>query len=153
MKRATLVVAFLLAASAASAAMSVTCSKSLLYAARDGNYWTYNFAVTSATDGTASGTTDQLNCKGGIHGWGINAVTNPGATAPTADYDCTFLDAFGLDVFGGALGDRHTSTTERAFPLTPSGALYSPRMDGTFTLSCSAMGDSKVTAVTVVVME
>jgi hypothetical protein len=146
MKRTALVVALLLVASAVNAAMSVTCSKSLLYAARDGNYWTYNFAVTSATDGTASGTTDQLNCKGGIHGWGLNAVTNPGTTAPSADYDCTFLDPFELDVFGGALGDRHTSTTERVS--------FSPmRLDGVYTLSCTNMGDTKDTAVSVVVME
>jgi hypothetical protein len=153
MKRFALVAALLLFGSAAGAAMSVTCSKSLLYAARDGNYWAYNFAVTSAADGTASGSTDQNNCAGGVHGWGIHGVTNPGSTAPSPDYDCTFLDTYGLDVFGGALGNRHTSDTERTFPLTQSGALYSPRLDGVYTLSCTNMGDSKVTAVTVVVME
>ena len=41
--------------------------------------------------------------------------TNPGAVAPTADYDIVLNDVDGLDVAGGALLNRHTSVTEKVY--------------------------------------
>jgi len=40
-------------------------------------------------------------------------VTDPGSTAPTADYDVVVNDEDGVDVLMGAGADRHTSTTEQ----------------------------------------
>jgi hypothetical protein len=47
----------------------------------------------------------------------VLGTTNPGAVAPTTDYDIYILDALGVDIFGGALNDRHTSANEQSLPL------------------------------------
>tara|TARA_Y100000310_G_scaffold246825_1_gene252231 strand:- start:5398 stop:5841 length:444 start_codon:yes stop_codon:yes gene_type:complete len=58
---------------------------------------------------------------GKIVGQLLKVVTDPGATAPTADYDIVISDDEGVDVLSGlagtggtdpSLADRHTSTTE-----------------------------------------
>jgi hypothetical protein len=45
-------------------------------------------------------------------------VTDPGATAPTANYDIVINDSYG-DVLGGALANRSASATERFESLIP----------------------------------
>ena len=45
------------------------------------------------------------------------AETQPGVTPPTALYDITIADAWGLDVFGGRLADRSATVAEDAPPL------------------------------------
>ena len=53
-------------------------------------------------------------------GWMIyEALTNPGSTAPTPSYDITLIDAHGIDIAGGQLTDRHTSTSERVCLIDP----------------------------------
>ena len=47
------------------------------------------------------------------------AVTDPGSTAPTDNYDITITDALGNDVFGGELTNRDTSTSESVEPAIP----------------------------------
>ena len=44
----------------------------------------------------------------------LSITTNPGTTAPDADYDIVLHNADGFDILGTAGIDRHTSTTERA---------------------------------------
>lgn len=51
-----------------------------------------------------------------ISGRLIIAVTDPGATAPTAAYDIVLEDEYGFDVMGGTLADRSATVTEQAFP-------------------------------------
>lgn len=47
-------------------------------------------------------------------GWYIiKVVTNPGTTAPTANYDITFIDTDGLDIMEGLLVDRSATATEK----------------------------------------
>lgn len=83
--------------------------------------WT---ADASAATIPATVTTDAITAM--IAGkWLIQAVTNPGTTAPTADYDITLTDADGLDVMGGTLANRHTSNTEVAIPY-PGSLAYAP---------------------------
>lgn len=49
----------------------------------------------------------------GITGWYLyTAETNPGSTAPTDNYDIVINDADGVDVAGGLLANRHTTTTQ-----------------------------------------
>jgi hypothetical protein len=49
----------------------------------------------------------------GFTGWYLYSVeTNPGSTAPTANHDIVINDADGVDIAGGLLMDRHTSTTQ-----------------------------------------
>ena len=44
----------------------------------------------------------------------VSLVTNPGSTAPTANYDITLLDTDSIDVLQGLGANRHTSNSEEA---------------------------------------
>lgn len=74
-----------------------------------------------------------------IYGYVIKAITNPGSTAPTANYDIALGDPedTALDALAGALQNRHTSTTEQVYP-TGSGSTVPIWLDkGDYTLSVS----------------
>jgi len=45
------------------------------------------------------------------------AITNPGGTAPTADYDITIEDDQACDIYGGALTNRSATLSEQAMPI------------------------------------
>lgn len=49
-----------------------------------------------------------------ISGTIVALETNPGSTAPTANYDIVLDDGDGIDVLGNAGADRHTSNSEKA---------------------------------------
>ena len=92
--------------------------------------WTAD-SVDATVPSTATGTayTDQI--KGAKV---LMALTDPGATAPTDLYDITITDAYGVDVFGGELGNRSTSSSEQALPKIGSG--YGPRpVEGALTFN------------------
>jgi len=46
----------------------------------------------------------------------VQAETDPGTTAPTADYDVTITDPNSLDLMSGSLSNRSATVTEIAFP-------------------------------------
>lgn len=54
-----------------------------------------------------------------LFGYTVKIITNPGATAPTANYDIAFGDPEdnNLDALASALQNRHTSTTEQVYPM------------------------------------
>ena len=67
------------------------------------------------TTGAVSGTTRKIS------GQLLKVITDPGAAAPTANYDITITDGEGVDVLSGlggtggsppSLANRHTSNTE-----------------------------------------
>lgn len=68
-----------------------------------------------------------------IHGrYCILGVTDPGTTAPSADYDITIVDEYGCDIFGGKLADRSATLSEQEMPLI--GTAYDGRVvTGTIT--------------------
>lgn len=98
---------------------------------------------TSHTDGAASATTKK------IAGRLLKAVTNPGATAPTASYDINITDPEGNDVLAGAVNNitnRHTSTTEEVYfaaniANVPGGGVV---VCEPLTIAVTNAGDSKV---------
>lgn len=53
-----------------------------------------------------------------LYGYPYKVLTNPGAVAPTDNYDIKFLDPYdtALDAMGGALLDRDTANTEVVYP-------------------------------------
>ena len=71
-------------------------------------------------------------------------VTDPGATAPTADYDITILDQYACDILGGSGADRDTATSEQTVPTI--GSAYGGRtLDGgavTVTVSNNAVNSA-----------
>ena len=44
----------------------------------------------------------------------VALATDPGATAPTANYDVTLVDSYGLDRLQGVGANRHTTNSEHA---------------------------------------
>ena len=77
-----------------------------------------------------------------INGFIVAFVTNPGSAAPTADYDPVLTNTDGVDVSGGALTDRHTSTSQLVMPLVNSEAVRLPVL-GALTFDITNAGNSK----------
>lgn len=93
--------------------------------------------VADAADGSVPSTSIPM------HGWLVKVVTNPGATAPTANWDAVLGDPddSALDVLAGAIANRHTSTTEQVYPMIAGapGTVSSTHvfLSGTYTLAIS----------------
>lgn len=102
---------------------------------RNGILGSMRFAWTSDTGGAVNGTTWVFN------GRLERLVTNPGAAAPTANYDVTVVDEDGVDLLGGVGADRHTSTSEQAAPVL--GTYFQPAHAGTIEPKVANAGASK----------
>jgi hypothetical protein len=95
--------------------------------------------------GTASGTTNKVS------GYLLRGVTDPGATAPTANYDITISDEESVNVLGNCvddLVDRHTSTTESVDFVIGAAGTYTtgarPAVCDVLTIAVANAGNSKV---------
>jgi hypothetical protein len=95
------------------------------------------------TDDTA-GTTLAVNpATYGITGWYLySAETDPGATAPTALYDITLVDANAVDIAGGTLMNRSATVTELVNVGSASHGFPVIRGNFTFTLSGNAVNNA-----------
>lgn len=78
--------------------------------------WTADAAAATVPSTTL--TADQIAYVQGFHCY--LAITDPGATAPTADYDIVINDTLSCDVFGGELADRSATTSEQCSPAVGS---------------------------------
>lgn len=111
-------------------AMSVAAAERI-----HGNVKEIVFTWTSASDGTASGTT--VNAYDGK----VELLTTDPAAAgaaPTDNYDVTLTDANGVDVLGGAGVDRDTANTEQRV-ASLLGVVASSKL----TLNIANAGDTK----------
>ena len=93
------------------------------------------------TTGAVSGTTRKVS------GYIVAAVTDPGATAPTANYDIVLNDSEGADIVGNCdttLANRHTSTTERVDFVVSTAAGARPATSDEITIAITAAGNSKL---------
>lgn len=102
-----------------------------------GNVHKIQWSWTSAIGGAADKVT-AANYAGDV----LALVTDPGATAPTDNYDITITDPDGYDVMQGAGADRDTANTETAVPAKASVAF------GKLTLNVAAAGDAKAGVAT-----
>lgn len=102
----------------------------------------------SAT-GAVTGTTRKIS------GSLIKGVTDPGATAPTANYDIDITDEEGVDVLGacvaaGRLQNRHTANSEQAYffvenvDAVPLAMGVHPVVCDQLTIAVTNAGNSKV---------
>jgi hypothetical protein len=66
-----------------------------------------------------------------ISGYVYKVITNPGSTAPTANYDIVLGDAEDstLDALASALLNRHTTTTEQVYPKIAGTILVRTRLE------------------------
>ena len=75
--------------------------------------------------------------------------TNPGATAPTANYDITLEDGAGHDVLEGVGANRHTSSTEKVHVIYSGTEIHPPIAFGdslTFKLANNSENSATLTA-------
>ena len=74
----------------------------------------------------------------------MRVVTNPGATAPTDDYDITLKDQDGLDILAGGGANRDTANTEEFTPFGTDATFGTPMVfDGDLALAITTAGASK----------
>jgi hypothetical protein len=92
---------------------------------------------TSDGSGDVSGTDTKV-----LSGQASRYATDPSATAPSANYDITILDSFGIDITDGVLGNRHTSNSEQV--LTGGDAKDGAAFMGVLSLVVANAGDSKI---------
>ena len=97
--------------------------------------------VTTHTGGAAS-----LATAYSYFGAVTSVVTNPGATAPTDNWDLTITDADSYDVLQGVGADRDTTNTETAEPATVS------LVFGKLTLNVTNGGNTKDLVVTLFIL-
>ena len=132
-------------AAAAGSAMTITYEEPNLTEINAGRTigrilvsWTSDDAT-----GAVSGTTRE------IAGELLKAITDPGAAAPTADYDIVITDDEGFNVLTNCeddLVDRHTTTTEEVYlGVDDNGgaAWRAPVVASTLTIAVTAAGNSK----------
>lgn len=75
--------------------------------------------------------------------------TNPGAVAPTDNYDITLEDSDGIDVLEGVGGNRDTANTEKV-PIVYSGTVLHPEVAKSDVLTLKINGNSVNSAIVVV---
>ncbi len=74
----------------------------------DGSLRELTLTVTASFTGAVTDYDVEQNIDGCLY----YAVTNPGAKAPTDNYDITFIDSDSVDQAGGELANRDTANTE-----------------------------------------
>lgn len=81
----------------------------------------------------------------------VKGITDPGATAPTDNYDIAITDGEGVDVLGNCestLANRDTANTEEVYFLvkngTPTGLALHPAVCDVLTVTVTNAGNSKV---------
>ena len=88
---------------------------------------------------SANGTMPTLAIAG-TGGYITQALTNPGSTGPTDNYDITLVHAEGGDVLGGALANRDIANSEIVDldprPLMDTGVIY------TLTIANTSVNDA-----------
>jgi acyl-coenzyme A synthetase/AMP-(fatty) acid ligase len=92
---------------------------------------------TSDGSGDVSGTDTGI-----INGTPLRFVTNPSATAPSANYDIVINDEDGVDIAVGELANRHTSNSEQV--LTGGDAKDGAAFNGPLSLVVSNAGSAKI---------
>lgn len=78
-----------------------------------------------------------------LKGFIVRVVTNPGATAPSDNYDITLLDEDSVDVASGNLLNRDETTSEDWIPSDP------PYIDGELTFTIADAGAEKTGKCTI----
>jgi len=95
------------------------------------------FSIHDYTFVMDSGSASAEATTAAINGIVIMVETDPGATAPLDNYDLTITDALGADIMGGALANRDTANTERAYPLSSTTIVEAP-VSSILTFNCAA---------------
>lgn len=96
----------------------------------------FSIAWTSDASGNADVSVPNMN------GWLVKLVTDPGATAPTDNYDITLVDENSIDALADTGLNRDTANTEQVYTLA-SGAQTPIFLTGTYTFTVANAGNAK----------
>lgn len=91
---------------------------------------------------TSDGSGDATATTRKIVGYLLKGVTDPGATAPTDNYDITLTDDASANILSNCfddLADRDTANTETVHFNVSSGAATDPGGNGSFPAVCSTI--------------
>jgi len=83
-----------------------------------------------------------------IAGWLLALETNPGATAPTDDYDIALTDGDGHDVLQGVGGNRDAAATEKTPIVYSATSIHPPVSEAdalTLAITNSIVNDAQIT--------
>lgn len=110
--------------------------------------------VSIAWTADASAATIPNTAITGLYGFLIKAVTNPGSTAPTDNYDIALNDPddSSFDALEGQLANRDTANTEQVYPKA-SGALVPIFLCGDYTLAISGNSVNSATGLIVLYLK
>jgi hypothetical protein len=103
----------------------------------NGSIRTYVFSWTSTAGGAAA--SDPIP---NINGFVVALETNPGATAPTDNYDITVTNEDGFDVLLGVGANRDLTDSEMVFPLSAALPVMVP-VNGSLTFNVTNAGATK----------
>ena len=103
----------------------------------------------TCTADAADGSFPSTTIDDAIEGKLLALETNPGATAPTDNWDVAITDAEGVDVLQGCGANRHTTTSQKA-AIVFSGTSLNPPVDKTDTLALVITGNSVNSAIAVI---
>ena len=95
--------------------------------------WTW---LSDASDGSCI--CEAVKVKGRIQ----RVVTNPGSAAPTDNYNVVINDEDSVDVMAGQMANRHTTTSQVAYPLIGTIPVM-PLVLGELTPVIAAAGNAK----------
>jgi hypothetical protein len=107
--------------------------------------------VFTCTADASDGSFDDVTVATIFEGRLLDLETNPGATAPTDNYDITIEDDGGHDVLEGVGGNRHTTTTQKV-PVVYNGTGTHPTVDDSDTLTLKIANNSVNSAITVITL-
>lgn len=101
--------------------------------------------ITVSWTGDASDGTVPATSLGMVIGELERIVTDPGSTAPSANYDITVTDEDSVDVLGGAGANRHTTNTEEA--ALPLGTYFLRNVANVLTFNLSGNSVNSATGI------
>jgi len=79
----------------------------------------------SAADGNFTSTAITAAHVDKLSGFYLYQIeTDPGSTAPTANYDITLTDSTSFDILGGRGNNKSATLTEAAIPANSTGSFY-----------------------------
>ena len=126
---------------------TVTLTQTQVRAAGAGRGITkYSFDWTSDASGNATCAVPNMQ------GWLVKLVTDPGATAPTDNYDITLVDENSIDALAGTGADRDTANTEQVYTVATS-AQTPIFLSGAYTFTVANAGNAKVGVAVFYVLE
>lgn len=145
MRRGLIILALLLLAGVANAqtrshSSTLTMTSGTLTLTTVTSHDLAKYSALWVSDSAGAVTGDLPNINGEI----LRVVYNPGATAPTDDYDVVLNDADGVDLLNGTGANRDTANTESTITTEADGVTTQAMTTmGTASLAITNAGDTK----------